>query len=123
MASAPPLAKNVLVQAARHDLGDLLGEIGDGLRVINVRCAMDQLVHLLLRGGDDLRIAVAGVDHRNAGEAVKILAAGDVGDDGALALSITMGDDRLHEAGHDVVFIFLDGVHKEAFSSQSSAFS
>jgi hypothetical protein len=52
---------------------------------------VDQLFHLRFGGRDHLRIAVAGVDDRDAGKAIEIFAAVDIGDGAPLAVSITMG--------------------------------
>ena len=75
---------------------------------------MDQFVHLRLGGGDDLGIDVSGVDHRNAGEAVEIFAAVNVGDGDSARLVDHDRHDRLHEAGHYVIFIFLDRIGHSA---------
>ena len=53
---------------------------------------------------------MSGVHHRDAGEAVEIVAAVFVGDRGAAGMVDDNGNDLLHEAGHYVVFVFLDGV-------------
>ena len=75
---------------------------------------MDKFVHLGFGGSDDLGIVVARVDNRDAGEAVEVLAAVDIGDGGAAGVVHDDGDYRLHEAGHYVVFVFLDGVRHES---------
>ena len=53
---------------------------------------------------------MAGIDHRNSGEAVKILATRFVPDRAPGSTFNGNGRNRLHEAGHHVVFVFLDSV-------------
>ena len=72
---------------------------------------MHQLVGLRLGGLDDGAVAVAGVGDADAGEAVDVLGAVGVVEQGALAV---VGDDRLdalHEPGHDVVAVLLLHTH------------
>ena len=110
------IAKKGFRESLGGDLRQLFGEVGDGLRVINVRSAVNEFVHLLFRGSEDVGIAVAGVDDADAGEAVEVLAAGHVGDYGAGSVVDDDGHNGLHETRHDVIFVFLDGVcHDDAF--------
>ena len=49
------VAKKSFGQSTRSNVGDLFGQIGDRLHMINVRRAVDQFVHLRFGGGDHLR--------------------------------------------------------------------
>ena len=97
-------------QALRRDVRELFGQIGDRFHVINVRGTVDQLFHLRLGGSDNLGIAMSGVHHRDAGETVEILAAVLVGHNRTAGPVNHNRHNRLHEAGHYVVFVFLDSV-------------
>src|SRR5450755_1440618 len=97
-------------QTARRDVGKLLRQVGDRLHVINVRRAVDEFIHLRLGCRDHVVIAVARSDHRDAREAIEIFATVDVGDGSATGLVDNDGHDRLHEASHYIVFVFLNGV-------------
>jgi hypothetical protein len=77
------VAEKCLGQPTGCDLGNLFCEVGYRLHVINVGRTVDQLLHLCLRRRDDVGIAVAGVDHGDAGKAIEIFTAIDVSDDGA----------------------------------------
>jgi hypothetical protein len=80
---------------------------------------VNELLHLRLRGGDDLEIAVARVDHGNSAEAIEILAAVDVRDSGSAGAIDYDRRSRLQEAGHDVMFVLLNGVcHWESFRAK-----
>src|SRR5260370_41157735 len=57
---------------SRNDVRDFLSQVGDGLHVIEIRGAVDQLVHLRFRRRDDLGVAMARVDDGDARAAVKI---------------------------------------------------
>ena len=80
------VAEEGLLQAARRDLGQLLGQLGHDRHVIDVGRGVDDLVHLRLGGGDHARVAVPGVDDGDAGEAVDVLRAVLVPDGRALGL-------------------------------------
>ncbi len=77
------VAEKCLGQAARRDVGKLLRQVRHRLHVIDVRRAVDKLVHLRLGRRDHAGIAVSGVDHRDAGKAIEIFASVDVGDGSA----------------------------------------
>ena len=113
------VAEESFCQSTRRDVAQFFREIGDGLHMINVGRAVDELVHLRFGGGDHPGLIVAGVDHRDAGEAVEILAAVDVSDFDAAGLIDHDRHDRLHEAGHHVVFVFLDCVGHECLVIKS----
>ena len=49
------VAEECLGQSAGGDVGNLFGQIGDRLHVVDVRRTVDQLVHLRFGGGDDVR--------------------------------------------------------------------
>src|ERR1041385_2589957 len=95
-------------------MGNFLGQISYGFNVINVRRAVDQFFHLRLGGGDNMRIAVAGIHYRDAGKAVEIFAAVDIGDGSAAGPVDHDRHDRLHEASHDVISVFLNRVSHES---------
>ena len=69
---------------------------------------MDDLVHLLLGGGDHLRVAVTGVDDGDPGEAIDVLGAVRVPDGGALGLVDHDRLDRGDEARGDELFVLGD---------------
>src|SRR5580704_6142103 len=104
------VAEESFGESAGSDVRDLLGEIGDGLHMVDIGRAVDKLVHLSFGGSDDLPIVVSGIDYGNAGKTIEVLAAVDIGDGSTAGVVNDNRDDRLHEAGHYVVFVFLDGV-------------
>ena len=59
---------------------------------------MDELVHLLMRRGQDARMIVPRVDDGDAGEAIKVRLAIDIGDGAALGGG---NDDRLQALRDD----------------------
>ena len=71
----PAVAEESFGQSWRRNLRDFLGEICRGLDVIQIGCAMNQLVHLRFGRGDHLRIAVARIDDRNSRKAIEIFPA------------------------------------------------
>src|SRR6266850_7116992 len=104
---------------SRRDVGDFLGEVSDRLHVIEIRRTVNELLHLRFCGGDDLRVAVACVDHGNSREAIEIFAAVDVCDRGTAGAIDYDRRDRLQEAGHDIIFVLLNGVcHWESFQAK-----
>src|SRR5271166_3614845 len=89
--------------------------------MIDIRSAVNELVHLRLGSGDDLWVAVASIDHGDAGEAVEVFFTGSVANDAALRALNDHGLDCLHEAGDDVILILLNGVaHDDQVSSAGS---
>jgi len=64
-----------LLELARGDLGQLLGQIGHHLHVVEIRAAVDQALHLLASGREHLLVAVTGVDYRDPGKTVDEAAA------------------------------------------------
>ena len=87
------IAEKRFGQAAGRDVGELLRQVRNRLHVIDVGRAVDKLVHLRLGRRDHTGIAVPGVDHGDAGKAIKIFAAVDVGDGCAAGL--------VNHNGHD----------------------
>ena len=111
MASAPRVGEEGLLQGAGGDLRELLGEGGDGLHVVDVGAGVHELVGLRLGGLEDPAVAVTGVGDADAGEAVDVLGAVGVVEQGPVAV---VGDhrlDALHEPGHDVVAVLLLHTH------------
>ena len=111
MASAPPLPKKVFCSAPGVISRQLLGERADRLHVVDVGAGVNELVDLLVGGGEDLVVAVAGVDHGDAGEAVDVLGAVGVPDGGALGAVHDHRLDALDEPGHDVVAVLFLHTH------------
>src|ERR1041385_4017143 len=72
---------------------------------------MDELVHLLLGGGDDARMIVPRVDDGDAGEAVEILLAVSVRDGAARRRGDDDGLEALGDDGEEVMGGFLNCVH------------
>src|SRR5205814_7366089 len=70
------IAEECLREAGWRNLRDLFGEISDWLHMVQVGCAVYELLHLRLCGCDHPSVIMTGVDHRNSGKAVKILTAG-----------------------------------------------
>ena len=97
-------------ETMRGNVGQFFGEVSEWLQVIEIRRAVDQFFHLLFGSADHFRIAMAGVDDGNSREAVKVLSSVDIRDGATRGAVDDDGRDRLEEAGHDVVFVFLDGV-------------
>jgi hypothetical protein len=102
--------KKRLGETTRSNVGQLFGKVSDWLHVIEIRRGVDQLFHLLFGSADHFRIAMAGVDDGNSREAVKVLSSVDIRDGATRGAVDDDGRDRLEEAGHDVVFVFLEGV-------------
>src|SRR5581483_3946851 len=111
------ISEKSLRQAAGRNVGDLLGEIRNWLCMIDVRGAMDQLVHLRLSGGDDLRIVMPSIDDGDAREAVKIFTAVLVGHDSTTRFIDHDRHNRLHKAGHYIIFVFLNRIGHEFLSA------
>ena len=105
------VAEEALLQVAGRDLGETLRELGRRRHVVGVGAGVHQLVGLRLGGLDDLAVAVAGVGHGDAGEAVDVLGAVLVPEDGALPVIHDDRLDALHEPGHDVVAVLLLHTH------------
>ena len=80
---------------------------------------MNQLVGLGFGGGNHLRIAVAGVDHGDAGKTVDILAAPDIGYDRAFRLFNHNGRNRPDKTRYDVIFILLVGIRNKFLLKQA----
>jgi len=79
---------------------------------------MDELLGLCLGGLQDLGVVMPGVGDADAGEAVDVLCAVGVVEEGPVA---PLGDhrlDALHEPGHDVVAILL--FHSHGIDSPST---
>ena len=89
------VGEEALLQAAGGDLGQLLGELADLGHVVDVGAGVDDLVGLGLGGLDDGAVVVAGVGDRDAGEAVDVLGAVGVAEQGAVAVIGTTGSMRL----------------------------
>src|SRR5580704_3622823 len=107
------VAEESLGESARCDVRNLLGKIGNWLHVVDVGRAVDEFVHLGFGSGDDLWIIVSGVDHGDARETVEVLATVHVRDNGSAGVVDDDRHNRLHEAGHHIVFVFLDSIrHK-----------
>ena len=87
------VAEECFGQAAGRDVRQLFRQVGNRLHVIDVGRAVDKLVHLRLGGGDHAGIAVPGVNHGNAGKAIEIFAAVDIGDGNAAGLVDHNGHD------------------------------
>ena len=89
-----------LVQALRHDAGELLGQLEHRAVTVDVHLRVRHLGGLLLHGLDDLGVAVAGVDDGDADDEVEPLAAVGVVDPAPLGV---VDGDRRHrpkEVGH-----------------------
>jgi hypothetical protein len=85
---------------------------------------MHQLVHLRFCGGDHVRVAMPGVDDGDAREAIQIFPAVDIRYGGATGFIDDDGCDRFEEAGHHIVFVFLDSVEHSALrSGENSRYS
>src|SRR5882762_2044711 len=67
------IAEESFREPMRRDFGDLLGQIGHRLHVIEIGGAVDQLVDLRFSSSNYSRIVVAGVDHRYSRETVEVL--------------------------------------------------
>ena len=89
-----------LVQAVRHDAGELLGQLEHRAVTVDVHLRVRHLGGLLLHGLDDLGVAVAGVDDGDADDEVEPLASVGVVDPAPLGV---VDGDRRHrpeEVGH-----------------------
>ena len=105
------VAEEALLERARGDLGEALGELDGGRHVVGVGAGVDELVGLRLGGRDDGAVAVTGVGDADAGEAVDVLGAVGVVEQGSVAV---VGDhrlDALHEPGHHVVTVLVLHTH------------
>ncbi len=74
-ASEPELTKNTRVDAVGQHVAHLLGELEQRLVHHGRVLAVDQRADLLLRGRDDLRVAVPGAGDADAGGEVQVPAA------------------------------------------------
>src|SRR5215471_9199733 len=61
----PAVAEKSLGESVRCYLRNLLRQIGDRFRMVQIRRAMNQLVHLPFGGSDDSGMVVSGVYHGN----------------------------------------------------------
>ena len=105
------VGKQHLVEVARHDLAERVGEVEHGLVQVHVHLRVDHLAHLILRGLDDLGMAMAGVGHRDAHAEVEPLAAVGAVDPGALAMVDGDGRRVSDEAGNAGLLVFSDHRH------------
>ena len=105
------VAEEALLQPARRDLGELLGQGADAGDVIDVRAGVDELVGLRLGGVEHLGVVVTGVGDADAGEAVDVLRAVGVVEQRPVAVIRDHRLDALHEPGHDVVAILFLHTH------------
>ncbi|MNY09054.1 hypothetical protein D3C86_1419450 [compost metagenome] len=84
--------QGLLGEVARHPGVDLLAQLDVGLVGQHLEAGVAEFAQLLLHRGDDFRVQVAGVEHRDAAGEVDELAALDVGDRGVLR---PVGEDRM----------------------------
>ena len=107
-ATAP---EEALLQSPRRDLGQFLREVGHSGDVIDVRTAVDQLVHLGLGGLQHGWVAMPRIHHGDAREEVGVSLPILVRDLGTLRLNHNHGLHCLHEGGVHIFSVFLLGVH------------
>ncbi|MNN54515.1 hypothetical protein D3C81_1693370 [compost metagenome] len=106
--------QGLLLEVARHQLVELLGQGHVGLVAEHVEAGVGQLGQLLLHGGHHLRVQVAGVEHGDAAGEVQVLAAFHVPDGGVLgALGVDLVDlaDAARDGGHAPLLQALVAVH------------
>ncbi len=111
MASAPPLPKKLFCRAPGVISASFSASAPDGLDVVDVGAGVHELLGLGHGGLEDLLVVVPGVGHADAGEAVDVLGAVGVVEQGSVAV---VGDhrlDALHEPGHDVVAVLFLHTH------------
>ena len=103
-------AEETLLQPPRRNARELLGEVDEILREVDVADVLER-VQLLRDGGVDRGVAVPAVDDGDAREAVEILPARTVVEVLHLAAhDLTRFTVEMPEAGHDVLlFLFEDG--------------
>src|SRR5437868_12483614 len=99
------------------NLCDLFGEVGNRLHMVEIRRAVHQLIELRLRRCNHARMVMPGVHHRNSRKAVEILSALIVPDGCAAGMIDHDWRNRFQEAGHHVVFVFLNSVRHECLSA------
>ena len=98
-------AEEAFLQCARGDAGELLGEIDEVLRKVDVADVLEG-IDLLRDGGVDLGVAVPAVDDRDAREAVEIrspLAVVEVLHGAAYDLAWVAVE--MPQTGHDVLLL------------------